>query len=127
MQAQEPCSLTDVSTDLATLVPGAVQIHREKDQGYHQHILRAIMQNRSVSSAPVLSDGTPRLLALATLKNEPAHHGLLCAKEPENGVHPSRLKDIARLLRQLANRLPRSCSKRRRCASFWPRRTRPVV
>lgn len=42
------------------------------------------------------------MLALATLKNDPQHKGVLCFEEPENGVHPFRLHNIANLLRQLA-------------------------
>jgi hypothetical protein len=49
----------------------------------------------------VLSDGTLRMLALATLKNDPQQRGVLCFEEPENGVHPFRLKNIAYLLREL--------------------------
>ena len=41
------------------------------------------------------------MLALATLKNDTQHHGVLCFEEPENGVHPFRLKNIAHLLRAL--------------------------
>jgi hypothetical protein len=51
----------------------------------------------------VLSDGTLRLLALVTLKNDPQHRGVLCFEEPENGVHPFRLKNLAEnLLHDLA-------------------------
>ena len=34
-------------------------------------------------SSRVLSDGTLRMLALATLKNDPEHQGVLCFEEPE--------------------------------------------
>jgi predicted ATPase len=60
------------------------------------------MQDQTIFSSRVLSDGTLRMLALATLKNDPQHKGVLCFEEPENGVHPSRLKNIASLLRELA-------------------------
>ena len=52
--------------------------------------------------AQVLSDGTLRLLALATIKNDPQFHGMLCLEEPENGVYPQRLRTLARLLRRMA-------------------------
>lgn len=102
MQAEESFSLTDVSTDLADLVPGVLKIEVEKDQARNQYIVKATMQDQTAFSSRVLSDGTLRMLALATLKNDPQHKGVLCFEEPENGVHPFRLKNIASLLRQLA-------------------------
>ncbi|HVU70298.1 MAG TPA: AAA family ATPase, partial [Ktedonobacteraceae bacterium] len=71
MQTEEQFSLTDVSTDLATLVPGLLRIEIEKDEARNQYVLKAIMQDHTVFSSRVLSDGTLRMLALATLKNDP--------------------------------------------------------
>jgi predicted ATPase len=102
MQAEERFSITDVSTDLANLVPGLLKVEVEKDQAHNQYVVKATMQDQTIFSSRVLSDGTLRMLALATLKNDPQHKGVLCFEEPENGVHPSRLKNIASLLRELA-------------------------
>lgn len=102
MQAEDPFSLNDVSSDLANLVPGILKIEVEKDQARNQYIVKATMQDRSSFSSRVLSDGTLRMLVLATLKNDPQYHGVLCFEEPENGVHPFRLKNMAHLLRDLA-------------------------
>jgi len=43
-----------------------------------------------------------RLLALATIKNDLQFQGTLCLEEPENGVHPQRLRNLAQLLRKMA-------------------------
>ncbi len=102
MQAEEYYSLTDVSSDLANLVPGILKIEVEKDQPRNQYLVKALMQDQTWFSSRVLSDGTLRMLALATLKNDPEHQGVLCFEEPENGVHPSRLTNIAHLLHALA-------------------------
>lgn len=102
MQAEDQFSLNDVSSDLANLVPGILKIEIEQDQARNQYLVKAIMQDKTVLTSRVLSDGTLRMLALATLKNDPEHQGLLCFEEPENGVHPSRLTNIANLLCQLA-------------------------
>lgn len=52
--------------------------------------------------AGAVSDGTLRFLALAVLAEDPEARGLLCIEEPENGVHPERLRAMARLVRDLA-------------------------
>jgi hypothetical protein len=101
MQAEDRYVLNDVAADLASLVPGILKIEVDTDQARNQYIIRAITQDSTSFSSRVLSDGTLRMLALATLKNDPQHRGVLCFEEPENGVHPSRLKNIARLLREL--------------------------
>ncbi len=63
-------------------------------------------------SPRVLSDGTLRLLALVTLKNDPKHRGLLCFEEPENGVQPQRLKQIVDVLLSLATKFGEQPSAR---------------
>jgi predicted ATPase len=49
-----------------------------------------------------LSDGTLRFLALATLEADLGWSGLLCMEEPENGIHPSRIPAMLRLLKSIA-------------------------
>jgi predicted ATPase len=102
MQAESSYALADVASDLANLVPGVLKVEVDTDQARNQYIIRATMQDQTSFSSRVLSDGTLRMLALATLKNDPQHRGVLCFEEPENGVHPVRLKNIAHLLRELA-------------------------
>jgi predicted ATPase len=102
MQAEDPFLINDVSCDLANLVPGMLKVEVDTDQARNQYIVKAITEDRASFSSRVLSDGTLRMLALATLRNDPEHHGVLCLEEPENGVHPSRLQNIARVLRDLA-------------------------
>jgi predicted ATPase len=101
MQAEDRYVLNDVAADLASLVPGILKIEVDTDPARNQYIIRAITQYNTSFSSRVLSDGTLRMLALATLKNDLQHRGVLCFEEPENGVHPSRLKNIAHLLREL--------------------------
>ena len=42
------------------------------------------------------------MLVLVTLRNDPEHGGLLCFEDPENNVHPSRLKGMTEILQDLA-------------------------
>ena len=102
MQAEDPLAINDVSRDLANLVPGILKIEIEKDQPRNRYVVWAKTQDGRSFSSRVLSDGTLRLLALATLKNDLQHRGVLCFEEPENGVHPFRLKNMVELLRGLA-------------------------
>ncbi|OQA43491.1 MAG: recombination protein F [Chloroflexi bacterium ADurb.Bin325] len=102
MQAEDPFIINDVSRDLANLVPGILQIEIEKDQPRNRYVLWAKTQDGRSFSSRVLSDGTLRLLTLVTLRNDPEHRGVLCFEEPENGVHPFRLKNMVELLRGLA-------------------------
>jgi predicted ATPase len=52
--------------------------------------------------AASLSDGTLRFLALSVLVADPQAEGVLCIEEPENGVHPAKMPEMVRLLRDLA-------------------------
>lgn len=49
-----------------------------------------------------LSDGTLRFLALSIVLADPKAEGLLCIEEPENGIHPARMQEMAHLLKDLA-------------------------
>ncbi len=101
LQAEEPHALDDISRDLATLVPGVVRVNLEKDQPRDRYVVWVQTQDGRSFSSRVLSDGTLRMLALVTLKNDPQHRGVLCFEEPENGVHPFRLLHLVDLLRNL--------------------------
>ena len=52
--------------------------------------------------ARALSDGTLRFMGLAVLELDPEACGLLCLEEPENGIHPSRIPAMLRLLEDIA-------------------------
>ncbi|RLT43228.1 MAG: DUF2813 domain-containing protein [Chloroflexi bacterium] len=102
LQNTDPFLLTDISRDMANLVPGILQVELEEDHKRNQYVVWVQTEDGGRFSSRVLSDGTLRMLVLATLKNDPTQSGLLCFEEPENGVHPFRLRSIAQLLRDLA-------------------------
>jgi hypothetical protein len=93
--------LNDISRDLAGLVPGIVEVEVEEDTPRNRYIIWAKMQDGRRFSSRVLSDGTLRLLVLVTLKNDPEYRGVLSFEEPENGVHPFRLRNMIKVLREL--------------------------
>lgn len=102
MRGEDKFTLTDVSRDMANLVPGILEIQVERDKASDEYVIYAETSDRRSFSSRVLSDGTLRLLALATLRNDPQFHGVLCIEEPENGVDPLRLEKMARLLHEMA-------------------------
>lgn len=95
-------ALTDISRDMANLVSGILDITVKPIPERSVYAIEAHMTDNNNYSSRVLSDGTLRLLTLVTLKNDPHYFGVLCLEEPENGVHPFRLKLIVELLQQLA-------------------------
>lgn len=94
--------LSDISRDLANLVPGLLSIEIEEDQTKEVYLIYARTQDGRRFSSRTLSDGTLRLLALITLANDPGYSGVLCFEEPENGVHPFRMSQMVDLLRSLS-------------------------
>ncbi|MBP7960847.1 MAG: AAA family ATPase [Caldilineaceae bacterium] len=102
LQANDPTILSDISLDLANLVPGLVRVEVERDEKRDQFVVWAWMEDGRRFSSRVLSDGTLRMLTLVTLKYDPEHRGVLCFEEPENGVHPYRLAKIAETLSDFA-------------------------
>ncbi|MEW6250281.1 MAG: AAA family ATPase [Planctomycetota bacterium] len=57
--------------------------------------------NGHVISAAQVSDGVLLVLAYLTILHSPEPPRVLLIEEPENGVHPKRLKEVLEILRQL--------------------------
>lgn len=103
LKAIDEYILKDISRDLGSLVPGIVEVELEEDIPRNRYIIWARMHDGRRFSSRVLSDGTLRLLALVTLKNDPEYRGVLSFEEPENGVHPFRLRNMIKVLRELTS------------------------
>lgn len=69
-----------------------------------RQLLTLEVEERSgvVLPAASLSDGTLRFLALAVLVEDPKSQGLICLEEPENGIHPAKMREMVQLLKDLA-------------------------
>lgn len=100
--------LTDICTDLSNLIPGIVKVEVEEDEAKDRYLVWAQTSDGRRFSSRVLSDGTLRMLALVSLKNDPEHGGVLLFEEPENGVHPFRIKQLVPLLREMATQFQSS-------------------
>lgn len=93
--------LHDINRDMSNLVPGITGIIVDEDEARDRYLIKANMSDGRQFSSRVLSDGTLRMLALTCLKNDSTHAGVLLFEEPENGVHPFRIKQLVPLLRQM--------------------------
>lgn len=93
--------LADIAADLTSLIPGVVGVSIEEDEKNREYRIDIDMRDGFPFSSRVVSDGTLRVLALLTLLHDPKHRGLVCFEEPENGVHPFRLKAMIERLREL--------------------------
>lgn len=99
--AQPHGVLDDIAADLNALIPGVAGLKADKDKGEREYRVELTMRDGMPFSSRVVSDGTLRVLALLTLLHDPRHRGMVCFEEPENGVHPGRVKDLVRRLRDM--------------------------
>ena len=99
--ADDPDRESETSHDLADRAPGILKVEVERDRARDLNTVWVEMEDGRRFPARSLSEGTLRLLALSTLKHDPAHEGLLCIEEPERSVHPSSLKGLTKLLKDL--------------------------
>jgi predicted ATPase len=71
MQAEDEFALTDVSRDMTNLVPGILKVRVEKNAASNEYDIWAETSDQRSFLVRGLSDGTLRLLAIATLRNDP--------------------------------------------------------
>ncbi len=98
-QHQPAGALAAIAAELNSLIPGVKSLDAVFDKAAQEYRASLMMRDAVTFSSRVVSDGTLRILALLTLLNDPLHKGVVCFEEPENGVHPGRLRDFVRILR----------------------------
>ena len=104
--------LETVVRDLSNFIPDIKNLTVKSVLGRDESTIEIESKDGLRFSTRVLSDGTLRLLALVTLKNDPHHRGLLCFEEPENGVQPQRLIQIVDVLLSLSTKFGEQPSER---------------
>jgi predicted ATPase len=97
-------ALSDIAAELNALIPGVSSLNSELDKHRSEYRVDLVMRDGLPFSSRVVSDGTLRVLALLTLLHDPRHRGLVCFEEPENGVHPARLKQLVHSLKGMVTR-----------------------
>lgn len=93
--------LADISSDLSNLIPGISEVRVGENDQTKKWEVEVISRDTGGHRADVASDGTLRVLALLVALYDPKYRGLICFEEPENGVHPLRLKRLVRYLQAL--------------------------
>ena len=94
-------NLTEISRKLNSFLPNFTEVNVYDDKGNRQYIIKLKGEDGKEFTSRVLSEGTLRLLALCIIEYDEKHTGLLCFEEPENGIHPFRIKTMARMLKDL--------------------------
>lgn len=93
--------LSDIALELGQLIPGVTALDVGLDGASREYRFELTMRDGQAFSSRVVSDGTLRILALLTLLHDPRHRGLICFEEPENGVHPGRVRELVQRLRAM--------------------------
>ncbi len=94
-------AIADIAADLASLIPSVKALEIKEDIPNREFYLEILQRDGLRFSSRVVSDGTLRVLALLTMLHDPRRRGLICLEEPENGVHPIRLKMLIARLEEL--------------------------
>ena len=102
LSRENETALPGILRDMVKIIPDLRDLTVKPIAGRDDSLIEVQMQDGSRFSSRVISDGTLRLLSLVTLKNDPGHRGTLCFEEPENGVQPTRLKQIVDVLYALS-------------------------
>lgn len=95
-------SLKEISRKLNSFLPNFIEVDVVDDNENKQYLIKIKDVDKKEFSSRVLSEGTLRILALCILEFDERHTGLLCFEEPENGIHPFRIKAMTELLKDLS-------------------------
>jgi len=101
---------SEIANRLAELLPEVRDLSVDLDESRRLKTLMLEQRDGACHSARALSDGTLRFLALAIIAADPNTSGVICLEEPENGIHPSRIPAIVKLLKEISVDLSYSVS-----------------
>ena len=99
---QDDYMMDKIVIKLSSFLPNYTELEVKDDKANKQFIFNLKNSEGKTFSSRVLSEGTLRLLVLCVLLYDEKFQGLLCFEEPENGVHPYRIKAMVELLRLLS-------------------------
>jgi predicted ATPase len=102
MKDEDEYILVEIGRELIKFLPEYVGVDVINDEANKQFIIKLRHKDGKEFSSRVLSEGTLRLLALTIMQFDEKHKGLLCFEEPENGIHPQRIRLMTELLYNLS-------------------------
>ena len=103
LKSENPYTLQQIIVKLSSFLPDYVKLHVKDDKANKLFIFELENVSGKVFSSRVLSEGTLRLLVLCVMLYDDKFRGLLCFEEPENGIHPFRMRAMVELLHSLAS------------------------
>ena len=89
---QDSYVMEQIVMKLSSFLPGYTELEVKDDKANKQFVFNLKNSEGKTFSSRVLSEGTLRLLVLCVLLFDEKFQGLLCFEEPENGIHPYRIK-----------------------------------
>lgn len=95
-------TFSEITNGLAELIDDVLELRIRDEEKTETFTLEARTKGGVFHPARSLSDGTLRFLVLSALKADTAAEGVICLEEPENGIHPSRIPAMVRLIRDIA-------------------------
>lgn len=104
-ESQPEGALVDIAADLVHVIGEVDGIRVREDKGNQENYVEIAMRDGTTFSSGVTSDGTLRVLALLAILHDPRRIGLIAVEEPEDGVHPGRLVELIKTLRDLVTPL----------------------
>ena len=102
LQKADPDVCEKVANRLSELLQGVSALRLDENERRELWTLMLTDTDGIEHEERALSDGSLRFLALAALAHDPAATGVICLEEPENGIHPTRVPAMIRLLGDLA-------------------------
>lgn len=102
IKQDNPYNIKEISRKLHSFLPNFVSVDVRDDVVNKQYVIILHDVDGKEYTSRVLSEGTLRIMTLCILWLDFKHTGLLCFEEPENGIHPFRIKTMAELLRDLS-------------------------
>lgn len=98
---EQVCATT--ANQLSRLVDGVDAVRVREDDVRQHYVVEVRFRDSGLWMPPrALSDGTLRYLALVAMQQDARSSRVLCIEEPENGIEPSGVPELMRLLHDYA-------------------------
>ena len=101
LRQENPYNLREISRELHSFLPSFVDVDVYDDVENKQYVTLLTDVDGKQYTSRVLSEGTLRVLALCVLRQDDQYNGMLSFEEPENGIHPFRIRMMTELLKDL--------------------------